>query len=553
MNNNSNLLSIKLIIILLIICFLNLTSFFCDNNKLRDELIEEVEANIYFLKIPIFFEIASCEDLEKTLVGPLKESEFELLKLGIKGGEITLLKGDSVLLNKKIFILFVNKPKTIDNIICTSIYLVNNFYILIENENAISGKYFRKKENTIKKDKNIALDITSLNKYLIMKNVFFKAHFIDKKYIVETQLGEKISKLNTELEPRLLRAIKERSCLVIINNMNDKVTNDFKEKIIKKAIFIKSFKFKIFLYLLIGFISIFIYLLIFKLYFSKFSKLLTILFILNSCFLILNYIFFFFNGDLSCSFNINNKYFSITEILIINIAQITTFIIYIFLVILILKKKEVAGKYRVLNKIITLFIITLQNALIINTIFFINKIYWLKPVQYLTNFFYFFPIIPLFLTNIKREKKYIILYFLFFISLYLLLKLKDYGYLNTSFEIKLRNLIESILPARFRFKEFLCYSAFINIYLLMKNRISPSFIKKILNLKNRFKTIYYYLLLFPFLTIINSYYHSYTPIYISFLRTFFAICFSSLTILPSYIFIKLKKYAVSNYKQLNNN
>ncbi len=535
-------ISIKLIIFILLIILLNFITIFFDANKIDDDFIigdnfiEKIGEDKYLLFFPLMFNDISVNDISKL---DIKTSVFSscfnfafsnFLIESMEKKQI-LFSVEDIKSSKKIFVLIKNDKKEIDKIIHASLYYYNNNYFLIDVE-IKQDLTFKKLLNSLKFNFNDSIldsifienDLIEQKKLnLITKNLFFKAHFID-----EGKENPNILKNKDELKLRVLRAIKERSCLIIINKSKIRFDDSIKNEILKKSIFVNSLKSKRLAYLIIGFLAVIINLFLFLIFYKKQNKIFSILFIINSIILSLSYIFFIF-------FDFNNFNFNFSPLILF--LQISTYLlnIYQFSSFLFFNKNEI--KLPNFYKIILLYSLIFTLGIIINTLFFLNSLLWLKPEQNLTYFFYFFPALFI-LFGIKKRQKinffYQIIFFIFFlILLYILFKLKDYGFLNTSFEINFRNFLESNLPIRFRTREFFFYTLIINFFilknLLRKNKFLATTYSKInllINLvKNKFILILYYILFFPFLTILNSYYHSYTPLYLSFLRTILAIFF----------------------------
>ena len=545
--NINNFNSIRLLsIIVILIFFINLITILSDSSRSSNFLLEKINKDSYYLLTPIFFESLKLDNDFIILNSINDQNLINYISYMVNKGELFVCQGFSVDIKKNIFLILNKENKYIDKLFCTSLYENHNYYILIDEK--------------IIKQNNFENIINKLDK--VSKKVLFKAHLINNidKYISYNKNKynsyDKNSFLNNEssilkkkiIESRIKRAFKERSCNVIIN-MQDGIFNDNEKKeLLLKPYFIKSLVAKKILYLLIGIISnilsISLLITLSKLYKSISCKF-YLIYIINSIFLIIYYIFSLF----FCQF-LKFKYFYNKELFIL-FFQISTFLLYIILFIYIIKENQfIENSFylkTLLTKILIGFTLSFLTSVTINTLFFTDVLYWLKPPQYLTYFFYFSPLIILFIINYKKEKFLIPLYLLGSSILYLFFKLRDNGVFLTQNEIILRDFIENVLIARFRFREILFYFIFSLFFFLdlfnIKKFIEFKLLQKI---RYNFPSIYTYFILFPFLTIVNSYYHSYTPLYISFLRTIFSLLFGILFSL----FLSLFLILLSRFKLL---
>lgn len=532
--------SIRLLsIIVILIVFTNLITILSDSSRSSNFLLEKINKDSYYLITPIFFEPIKLDNDFIILNSINDQNLINYISYMVNKGEIFVCQGFSADIKENVFLILNKDNKFIDKLFYTSLYENHNYYILID-------------ENIIKQNDSENL-INKLDKD--SKKVLFKAHLINNidKYISY----DKNSFLNNEssilkkniIESRIKRAFKERSCNVIIN-MQDGIFNDNEKKeLLLKPYFIKSLNAKNILYLLIGIISnilsISLCITLIKLY-KSISFNFYLYYIINSIFLIIYYIFSLFFCHL-----LKFKYFYYKEFFIL-FFQISSFLLYIFLLIYILNEdlfiENNLNIKTLLTKILIAFTLSFLTSITINTLFFTDILYWLKPPQYLTYFFYFSPLIILIIINYKKEKFLIPLYLFGSSVLYLFFKLRDNGIFLTQNEIILRNFIENILIARFRFREIFFYFIFLLFFFLdlfdIKKFIEIKLLQKI---RNKFPSIYNYFILFPFLTIVNSYYHSYTPLYISFLRTIFALLFGILFSL----FLSLFLLLLSRFKFLH--
>ncbi len=519
----SNKFNVKqlLILYIILISLLNFITILSDSNKSSKTLLEKISENLYYLSSPLLFENLQDNINFSTSISEEDNSLKYFLDNLLKENKVNILEGFSENINKKFYLVIKNDYKDLDKLFYTSFFEFKKFYLFIDNEILRIPPYL-----------NLKNLINGGN-----KNLLFKAHIINEKNINKSFLKDK-----KVLKSRIQRAIKERSCNVIINLTKNKIDTSIRNELFSKSFFIKSIKTKQRLYLSIAVFAIILnLLLILKL--SKIFKLLSNHFLLfykiNSIFLLLYYIFSLFFSSI---FYLNFHFLSF----FILYFQISFFFLFLLFIIKFLEKiEENEDKNYLILRFLLIFIVTFLISIIINTSFFSNLTYWLKPVQYLTYFFYFFPIILLLILNFKQEKLKIIIYIIGAIFLYFLFKLRDSGFFLTNTEIYIRDFLESFLPARFRFREFLFY--FFCFFFFFLSVFNKKILTKIIKLKNKYPTFFTYITLFPFLSIINSYYHSYTPMYISFLRTIFAFIFAFL--LSGFVFLifigfykLLKKY-----------
>lgn len=508
-----------IIIFLLIIILLNISSILSDRYKSQDYFFEIINSKIYYPLSPIFLE----------LLNKFNEGEDNILLFGC----------DDNNKNIKLYLFLKENQKTIDDIIYASFFKFENLIIFIDDTIKDKTSFINQ---LVKKQKNE--EYTKI--YLKEQNkIIFKAHFIR-----EAKGKKNFLYSDSDIEARIKRAIKERSCMVILNLTNKKLNEEMKIKIINSSFFIFSFKKKLFLYRIIGIIAIVINL-IFIRYIQKnyslfISKHFELLIIINSIFLLIYYI-------ISIIIEINSK---ISSILTTTLQATFCALEFFYLIYLAKKLTKQNNLDNIIKYLSFLLILSFLTGLTINTIFFTDKVLWLKPKQYLVYFFYFLPAILLVIMNFQNEKKYLLFYLLIFLTIYILSKARDYGYFLTMAEMKIRNFIETYLPVRFRFREFIFYFAgFLALYIIFfltnknEQRYSLYFENRPLRLfkylntfASKHNTITCYFILYPFLTIINSYYHSYTPIYLSFLRTIFAIFFGFiLSFFISVIYIAINK------------
>lgn len=546
----------NLIILLVILSILNLITFIIDSSTIKTSTFEKISDNMYFLLTPII--LNQLDNYDNILLLKDYSSITPYICNMLTNNDIKIFQSiDNNAINKKIYLIISNNYDSIDNLIFAS-FLCLKDTILFVDKNLV---------NKLEQDENLKFKnklTNGLNNEL-KNEVILKTHLLKIEY---KKLD--IKKIDDVIDSRIKRAIKERSCNVILNISNIKISKTKIDKKITKLGFISSIKTKKQLYIFIGLISLIINLAFIFFRIRKTNnnilEVIDIYLIINSIFLIIYYIFSLF---LRLSFKFIEY--------LIPIFQLSFFIPVIFILIQYIKRIRINMFSEFIYGILSAFCISFLMAMIINTLFFTNNLYWLKPQQYLTYFFYFFPFILLYFQNINKEKNKLPFYILFLVFLYILFKLRDSGFFLTKYEIYLRDYIEKILLSRFRFREFFIYIIefiFLFFYFIRTKlnylRKTPYFkITKLFNLnlynqiiifpsislivkfKKNYSAIFYYIVLFPFLTIINSFYHSYTPLYISFLRTILALLFGfilsfflfafSICLLNFVIFIKKAK------------
>lgn len=498
MNTNKKGINKLFLLCLIIISLLNFLTIFSDSNKSNSILFEKIPDNLFYLTCPLIFEL--LQDNNNLLTSLSKEDLLlnEFLYNQLKEDKVYILEGLSENFNKKNYLVIKKDYKDLDKLFITSFLEYNEFDLFIDNETLSSSLY---------------LNLKSINNNE-MKNILFKAHIIN-----ENSTKKPFLKKVKVLKSRVQRAIKERSCNVIINLTNEKLDRSIETELFSKPFFIKSIIIKQRLYLLLATFTVILSLtFILKLSqsFNFISNTFLLVYIINSIFLFFYYIF-------SLIFNLNFHFLSFFLLYF----QISTYFFYLFFTIKLIEKiEENEDINTLLLRFLIIFILTFLFSIIINTIFFSNLIYWLKPIQYLTYFFYFFPLIFLFILHYKQEKRKIIIYIISAFFLYFLFKLRDSGFFLTRTEIYVRDFLESFLPARFRFREFIFYLIF--YFFLFIFIFDRKIIDKVIKFKTKYPIFFNYIIIFPFLSIINSYYHSYTPLYISYFRTIFALLFGFL-------------------------
>lgn len=547
-----NIKFIYLITLFIILSILNLITFIIDSSPNKTSTFERISNNMYFLLTPII--LNPLDNYGNILLLKDYSSITPYICNMLKNNDIKIFQSiDNNAINKKIYLIISNNYDSIDNLIFVSFLCLKDTILLLDKDLV----------NKLERDEKLKFKNKLTNE--ITNEVILKAHLLKIEY---KKLD--IKKIDDVIDSRIKRAIKERSCNVILNISNIKISKTKIDKKITKLGFISSVEIKKQLYILIGLISLIINLTFSFFRIKKTNKntleLIDIYLIINSIFLIIYYIF-------SLLLRLSFKFIEY----LIPIFQLSVFIPVIFILIQYIKRIRINMFNEFIYGILSAFCISFLIAMIINTLFFTNNLYWLKPQQYLTYFFYFFPFILLYFQNMNKEKNKLPFYILFLVLLYILFKLRDSGFFLTKYEIYLRDYIEKILPSRFRFRELFIYiieflllffyfikikfnslrkapyfkiTKLFNLNLYNQIIISPS-IRLIVKFKKKFSTIIYYIVLFPFLTIINSFYHSYTPLYISFLRTILALLFGfifsfflfafSICLLNFVIFIKKAK------------
>ena len=519
----------------------------------------------YILSTPLLFDTLFCDEGITIFIGKsinkhyfsiliLKDENIKkmdyLLSLDVYQQNRFLLILDNTL-NKNIITKLLEKPDFLDNL-----NRKLNFSMLTD---IVSS------HNPSLPSKNSSVDFLNLIKYTFNKSknveVLSKLH----------NLSLPTSKYNDikQKEMRIIRAIKERQCSIILNvseneylldyiNCGQKsYTVDLKKRTSGVLINAQLMQINRYYGLLANVVLIILYLYLFynvkketiksaynflpgtkNLFKNLFkikrkkitlSKPVILLSIINFSLLLIFFVVFTF------IIKHNKPYINY----LIEVLQISTFLVYMINFIFIIENHKIFtckndAYKRKLELVFLFFISGLANGLIINSLTYFSN--WLMFPQDFVFFFYFFPFFVLFINNIinKREKiQNAIFYLIFLLIFYLFEKLRETGALTSKVELEFRNFLDIILPARFRMKEFLAYFlifSYTEIPLMIKKRTKNAFIKKfslnfVMKIRLKYETFFDYLFLFPSLLSINSFYHSYTPCYISFLRSTFAFIF----------------------------
>jgi len=538
----------------------------------------------YMLSKPLLFDTLFCdygitffigESLNKQYFSILilkdeniKKMDY-LLSLDVYQQNQFLLILDNTL-NKNIIIKLMEKPGFLDNL-----NRKLNFSMLSD---IVSS------HNPSLPNENSSVDFLNLIKYTFNKSknveVLSKLHNLNLPSSKYNDIKQK--------EMRIIRAIKERQCSIILNlseneylldytNCGQKNCTAFLKKQTSGGVLINTELMQINRYygLLANVLLIILYLYLFynvkkeettsvnnflqsrKNFFKNLFKRKKKKFTLYKPVILLSIINFSILLVFFVVFNFIIKHNKTYINYLIEALQISTFLVHVMNLVFIaynhnfFKHKKDAYKNQI-EFILINFISGILNGIIINSLTYFSN--WLMFPQDFVFFFYFFPFFVLFIKNIINKKEKIqnaSLYLIFLMIFYLFEKLRETGILTSKVELEFRNFLDLILPARFRMKEFLAYFlifSYIEIPLMIKKRTKNAFIKKfslnfVKKVRLKYTTIFDYLFLFPSLLSINSFYHSYTPCYISFLRSTYALIFGFI-ISKFFIIIIFKSFPI---------